>query len=364
MWIAFFIIGIAAVLAGIVYMMFKISDVPFINKIRKRKRGLSLFISLLIIIVFLVIMGFITTPINSAVIFLHLILFTLIISLFSRITKHFLNTPLAKGAPVILSVLFCTFYLLTAFYLCKNVWPKNYSLLTSKEIGTLRVAFFADSHVGTTFSGEGLEKFMRKIEAENPDILLIPGDFVDDDTSREDMEAACRALGSFKCKYGVYYAYGNHDRGYNRGSDRPFTEDDLVRELEANNVTILQDESVLIDDRFYIVGREDASRSSRADIDTLLSGLDTDKYIIVLNHQPNDYDRESQSAADLVLSGHTHGGQLFPITYLGELMGANDNTYGYERRGSTDFIVTSGISDWAVIFKSGTKSEYVIIDIK
>ena len=45
-------------------------------------------------------------------------------------------------------------------------------------------------------------------------------------------------------------------------------------------------------------------------------------------------------------------------------MGANDNTYGYERRGSTDFIVTSGISDWAVIFKSGTKSEYVIIDIK
>ena len=105
---------------------------------------------------------------------------------------------------------------------------------------------------------------------------------------------------------------------------------DLGLTKDEVNVTVLEDKAVLVDDRFYIVGREDASRSSRADIDTLLSGLDTDKYIIVLNHQPNDYDRESQSAADLVLSGHTHGGQLFPITYLGELMGANDNTYGYE----------------------------------
>lgn len=364
MWIAFFILGIAAVLAGIVYMMFKISGVPVIFKMCKRKRGLSLIFSLLIIIVFLVVMGYLTSPINSAVIFLHILLCTLIISLIGRIMKAVLKIPLAKGAPVIISVVFCAVYLLTAYYLCKNVWQKNYNLHTDKEIGTLRVAFFADSHMGTTFDGEGFEKELRKIEGASPDILLIPGDFVDDDTTREDMEAACRALGSFKCKYGVYYAYGNHDRGYNPDSEKPFTEEDLIRELEANNVTILKDDSVLIDDRFYIVGREDASRPSRADINTLLSGLDTNKYIIVMDHQPNDYDAEAASAADLVLSGHTHGGQLFPITYLGELMGANDNTYGYERHNNTDFIVTSGISDWAVIFKSGTKSEYVIVDVE
>ena len=361
-WIALFFVSIAAVIAGIIYMMFKISHIPFIDKICK-KRWLSLIASLLIIIVFLVVMGFLTTAINSAIIFLHILLCTLIFSLINRIINHFLKTPLPQGIPVILSVIFCAVYLLIGFYLCKNVWPENYSLHTDKEVGTIRVAFFADSHVGTTFSGEELEEYIKRIEADSPDLLLIPGDFVDDDTSREDMEAACRALGSFKSKYGVYYAYGNHDRGYNQGSNRPFTEEDLVRELEANNVTILQDDSVLIDDRFYIVGREDASRSSRADIDTLLSSLDTDKYIIVMDHQPNDYDREASSAADLVLSGHTHGGQLFPITYVGELMGANDSTYGYERHNDTDFIVTSGISDWAVIFKTGTKSEYVIIDI-
>ncbi len=63
------------------------------------------------------------------------------------------------------------------------------------------------------------------------------------------------------------------------------------------------------------------------------------------------------------LSGHTHGGQMFPINILGELTGANDNTYGYEKRKNTEFIVTSGISCWAIKFKTGTRSEYVVLNI-
>ena len=66
---------------------------------------------------------------------------------------------------------------------------------------------------------------------------------------------------------------------------------------------------------------------------------------------------------DLVLSGHTHGGQLIPINRVGELLGANDRTYGRETREGTEFIVTSGISDWALGFKTGTKSEIVMISI-
>ena len=96
---------------------------------------------------------------------------------------------------------------------------------------------------------------------------------------------------------------------------------------------------------------------------TLTEGLDPSRYMIVIDHQPNDYDAEAAAGADLVLSGHTHGGQLIPITKVGEWIGANDATYGYERRGDTDFIVTSGISAWSILFKTGCKSEYVIIDI-
>ena len=65
---------------------------------------------------------------------------------------------------------------------------------------------------------------------------------------------------------------------------------------------------------------------------TFKENIDTSKYIIVLDHEPNDYDMEATSDADLVLSGHTHGGQMIPITYVGEWFGINDRTYGYERR--------------------------------
>lgn len=73
---------------------------------------------------------------------------------------------------------------------------------------------------------------------------------------------------------------------------------------------------------------------------------------------------QAGSGADLVLSGHTHGGQMIPLVQLIRWFHiVDDNVYGYERRENTDFIVTSGISDWALQFKTGCWSEYVIIDI-
>lgn len=96
----------------------------------------------------------------------------------------------------------------------------------------------------------------------------------------------------------------------------------------------------------------------------LVAGLDDDKYMIVLDHQPHDYDAQEQAGVDLVLSGHTHGGQLFPINYVGEWTKENEKTYGLEKRGNTNFIVTSGISCWAIDFKTGCKSEYVMIDVE
>ena len=201
----------------------------------------------------------------------------------------------------------------------------------------------------------------------NPDVVLITGDFVDDDTSKEDMIKACKALGTLNTKYGVYFAFGNHDKGYYPPENRGYDGNDLINELEKNGVTVLQDESVLVDNRFYIVGRQDRSEVEkggiRSDMSTLVKNLDSSKYIIVMDHQPNDYNNESNANVDLVLSGHTHGGQLLPINKIGQWIGANDKTYGIEKMNNTNFIVTSGISDWAVKFKTGCKSEYVVVDI-
>ena len=128
-------------------------------------------------------------------------------------------------------------------------------------------------------------------------------------------------------------------------------------------MVVLEDESVLIDGRFYIIGRQDRSARNRADMADLVIGLDESIYSIVLDHQPNDYEAESAVGVDLVLSGHTHGGHIFPGGLIGLLSGANDMEYGTEVRGNTTFVVTSGISGWAIPFKTGCFSEFVVIDI-
>ena len=224
----------------------------------------------------------------------------------------------------------------------------------------------ADSHVGTTFDAEGFEEYTKRIAAENPDLVVFAGDFVDDSTSREDMVAACRALGNIPAF--VCFAYGNHDKGYY--NSRGYTPEELEEQLKNNGVMVLEDKTVSMLNQVCIIGRMDRnegdrknSTKKRMSMEEITKGIDQSQYIIVIDHQPNDYEAEAASGVDLVLSGHTHGGQLIPLGPIGRLMGANDAVYGKEVRGGTTFIVTSGISDWAIDYKTGTKSEYVVIDI-
>lgn len=79
-----------------------------------------------------------------------------------------------------------------------------------------------------------------------------------------------------------------------------------------------------------------------------------------------DYEAQKDANVDLVLSGHTHGGQLFPLMTIENHsnIAEDDRVYGYEKSENTNFIVTSGISDWAIKFKTGCKSEYLIINIE
>ena len=172
-----------------------------------------------------------------------------------------------------------------------------------------------------------------------------------------------------KTKYGVFFVSGNHDKGYGRPERRGYGGFELLQKLRENGIKVLKDESVLVADEFYFVGRRDFSeekerKGRRKSMNELIENLNRDKYILVLDHQPADYEHQIKAEVDLVLSGHTHGGQLFPFNYVGKWIGANDKIYGHEKRQKTDFIVTSGISDWAIKFKTGTYSEYVVIHIQ
>ena len=268
----------------------------------------------------------------------------------------------------ICAIVISTVYMLVANYLGSNVFVTNYNIETNKQIEPIRIVQIADTHLGVTLDKDNFKDLVDEINAQNPDIVLITGDYVDDDSKYEDMVAASEALSNVKSKYGVYFSYGNHDRGYYNNSNRGYDAAKLEETLRDNNVKILNDQVDIIDNQYIIIGRGDKSFANRLPIDKLVDTIDKSEfdkdYSIVLDHQPNDYDAEAASLVDIVLSGHTHGGQMLPINRIGELIGANDYTYGHKKIDNTDFIVTSGASSWAIRFKTGTKSEIVVIDVK
>jgi len=257
-------------------------------------------------------------------------------------------------------VLIWTVYIIGGAVNAVTVTPTFYTLTTDKELGqqSLRIAQISDVHLGTTFSAEGFEKHLLSINDCKPDLIAITGDFVDEDTDRDDMLEACNALSKVRAPLGIYYVFGNHDIG-----NRNFSDHELTTALEANGVTVLMDETVLVNDRVYICGRKDAYDLTRMSVEDMLDQRKSDGYTIFLDHQPREYDQYSAAGADIVLSGHTHGGQMLPLTWFIELVGMGEKTYGIEKSSDTTFIVSSGISGFEVPLRTGVKTEYVIVDI-
>ncbi len=369
MWQFLMIFLLAAALASVAYLTGRFCKFAWTGSVAGGRRWLQVLFSAVPVVLILGGVWLTMGMFNAVVVLLHLVVIWALCDLVNRIvTKARKTTPRRYYAGAAALALTAA-YLCVGWVLAHNVWSTHYTLTTPKELGNLRVALVADSHVGTTFDGAGFGAWMEKLGAEQPDVVVVAGDFVDDDTSLDDMVSACQALGRLdeQTPYGVYYVFGNHDKGYYGPTYRGYDGDELLVQLEQNGVTVLQDESVLLDDRFYLIGRKDRSEEHRGGgrqtMEELTQSLDSEKYTIVLDHQPQDFDAQTDAGADLVLSGHTHGGWLFPVNYLNAWLAADNLVYGRETRGATDFIVTSGISDWAMQFRTGCKSEYVIVDI-
>lgn len=362
MWLVIFTVTMIATAFGVLYLASRLYKFGVSRKFTDKRILAYTFDFMAVAALFGVLCAVLNTM-NAVVCLIH---FTGI-WLVCDFAALFFKKPQKRYYAGWVAVVFSVAVLTAGWALDHGVWATRYTIASPKVSAPIRIIQFADSHIGTTFDGKGFAKHIRTMQAENPDVVVIVGDFVDDGTSRADMVAAAEALGEMKTKHGVFFVFGNHDKGYYDPKRRGFTGDDLIAELEKNGVTVLQDETAPIRDDIVLIGRQDAGEKYRggvrAEMAGLVKGLDRSKYAAVLDHQPNDYKKQAESGIDLVLSGHTHGGQIFPLNDVGVWIGANDKTYGFERRENTDFIVTSGLSDWAIKFKTGTKSEYVVIDI-
>ena len=243
-----------------------------------------------------------------------------------------------------------------------------------KDMDSLKIVLLADTHFGYSINCRHAQKMAEKINAQDPDIVCIAGDIFDNDYDAiSDPEGVCNALKSIKSRYGVYACWGNHDldepilAGFTFGGKKKDQADPRMEQLLRDaNIHLLTDEAELIDDKFYVVGRNDSSRThklggQRLSPAQLTKDLDLDKPVIFSDHQPKQLQETADAGADLDLCGHTHDGQIFPGNLFIHLFW--ENSFGYLKKDNMHNIVTSGVGVWGPDMRVGTNCEICPITV-
>lgn len=221
---------------------------------------------------------------------------------------------------------------------------------------SLRIVGISDLHLGYTIGKKELRKWVELINKENPDVILIAGDLVDGSLRPVLDEDIARVLRTLKAPKGVYACLGNHE--YIGGADQRKME----QFYKDANIHLLRDSYLEVDSSFYVIGRDDKTNSKRKELSEIVANLDKSKPIILLDHQPYDLHQAEENGIDFQLSGHTHKGQIWPISMITNYLYEID--HGYLQKGDSHIYVSSGLGIWGGKFRIGTQSEFVVIDLK
>lgn len=299
-------------------------------------------------------------------IWVNLLLCFLLCEAVFAITRLFLSEANRNKAKPIQRILCLALPILLSFYGFLNaaiVTTTEYEITLDKKGSDLKIVMISDLHLGALGSEAKLDGWVDAINEEKPDLVLIAGDIVDSDYHKiKDPERAAAILASIRSTYGVYGCLGNHDAGK--------TYSDMIAFFDRANITILRDEYEIVPDKAILIGRRDSSPIGFSDVekgrraigeivDTLPT---TDLPIIVMDHNPASIG-EYDARVDLVVSGHTHKGQVFPAGLLTNLLYTED--YGrYQANPSAPvLIVTSGIGGWGMPMRTSGHSEICVITV-
>ncbi len=223
----------------------------------------------------------------------------------------------------------------------------------SSQITHLRVVFVADFHIQQSTNPHYVERFVRKVNALKPDIMLYGGDIVEGDAENETSDAIESALRKIQTTYGAYGVLGNHEF-YGRQEKGTF--------FDKAQIFLLRDTVLKIGDAFYLAGRYDQHFRQRKSVSEILQNRPLDLPVILLDHRPTRFAEVSQTPVDVQFSGHTHNGQLFPINYIIHRM--YELSWGYKKINNTHFFVTSGLRLWGPPVKTAGKSEIMLVDFQ
>lgn len=246
----------------------------------------------------------------------------------------------------------------------RNAWStviRTHPMQVDKSIGTsapLTIAVASDLHLGNIVGNRHLKRMVAEINNMKPDIILLAGDVLDDSIEPFIRNRMSEQMKQLKARHGVYAVLGNHE--YYGGSIKQYTE--LMRSI---GIKVLQDEVEEVAGT-YIVGRKDKTAETmevegRVSVSSLLTGLDLSRPVIMMDHQPTGFDVAAQAGVDILLSGHTHRGQIAPNHWITKRLFELD--WGYLRKDKMHVVVSSGYGTWGPPIRLASRSEIIKLEV-
>lgn len=278
------------------------------------------------------------------------------VSFVPAVIKEHKYTPLTLVGAVVVLALATVVY---GGWNARNPVLTEYDVTVDKDAGSLQqlqIAMISDIHYGPIIDTQRLKRLIEMINEIKPDIVVLAGDITDGSLPQREARKLAEVLGQIQVPYGTFAVPGNHDR------DLRDDNSELMRYLKEEGIHVLKDNYISVRDSFYLIGRDDPNRRSvpaRMELKDLMTGIDSSKPLILLDHQPVDLEKAQASGIDLQLSGHTHRGQIFPANLITRLVYELD--WGLLKKGTYHLIVSSGYGTWGPPLRIGNQPEVVSI---
>lgn len=239
---------------------------------------------------------------------------------------------------------------------------KTYDINIAKPadgFSEMKVAAVSDIHLGSIIRKRSMKRLSEILASLKPDMVLLLGDIVDGEMGPVLRGDLLQYFSCPKCGNGLFAITGNHE--FIGGAKK------TIPYIESKGIRLLKDEVVTINGGIQLIGRLDRDSKrffggDRKPLGDLMQGINSSRPIILLDHQPIGLGESEKYGVDLELSGHTHNGQMWPLNYITGWI--YELSYGYLRKGATQFIVSSGFGLWGPRVRSGSRSEIMLLNLK
>lgn len=224
----------------------------------------------------------------------------------------------------------------------------------------LKIVMVSDLHIEPLANTKYLENAARTVTSLHPDLILLAGDIVEGSLDPVTEDKLSRIIHRLEARYGIYAVLGNHE-SYGGQTDQ------ITNFLKSNGLAVLRDEiTTSAEGKIYIAGRNDYrsghfDTGNRKKLEEILRGIDPAKPLILLDHQPQAVAEAKETGVDLMLSGHTHGGQLFPAQFVTKALFLIDRGLWQEQ--NFHLVVSTGLGFWGPPIRTSSRSEIVEINL-